>query len=214
MFLQTIVTFFRQQQMGQGSGNSTRSPYPTPSRDSPELDRRSAAGQRPVGQVHISHSSTDNRILFSKRSSTRPKIGSCGSSRAGTSFKTSYWRRGTRTTSTTRRRSLRRGALRSYFRAVPAGGRGLSRSRWLETLWAGGDGSTGFNAYVVEFMPSTQAEAGFRVPSFCVTRNERFLFATPLAELPSTDGISKTFEVSAVQDALDSLLRLAPPADE
>lgn len=86
--------------------------------------------------------------------------------------------------------------------------------RWLETLRAGDDGNTGFNAYVVEFVPSAQAEAGLGILSFYVTRNERFWFATPLAELPSTDGISKTFEVNAVQDALDSLLRLAPPADE
>ena len=86
--------------------------------------------------------------------------------------------------------------------------------QWLETLWAGGDGNTGFNAYVVEFVPSAQAEVGLGILSFNVTRNERFWFATPLAELPSTDGISKTFEVNAVQDALDSLLRLAPPADE
>lgn len=86
--------------------------------------------------------------------------------------------------------------------------------QWLETLWAGGDGNTGFNAYVVEFVPSTQAEAGLGILSFYVTRNERFWFATPLAELPSTDGISKTFEVNAVQDAIDSLLQLAPPADE
>lgn len=73
---------------------------------------------------------------------------------------------------------------------------------------------TGFNSYVVEFVLSAQAEAGLGILSFYVTRNERFWFATPLAELPSTDGISKTFEVNAVQDALDSLLRLAPPADE
>lgn len=86
--------------------------------------------------------------------------------------------------------------------------------QWLETLWAGGDGNTGFNSYVVEFVPSAQAEAGLGILSFYVTRNERFWFATPLAELPSTDGISKTFEVNAVQDALDSLQHLAPSPEE
>ena len=105
-----------------------------------------------------------------------------------------------------------------FTRPLPSGScwrtRTFAPGKWLETLWAGGDGNTGFNAYVVEFVPSTQAEAGLGILSFYVTRNERFWFATPLAELPSTDGISKTFEVNAVQDALDSLLRLAPPADE
>lgn len=86
--------------------------------------------------------------------------------------------------------------------------------RWLETLWAGGDGNTGLNAYVVEFVPSAQSEAGLGILSFYVTRNERFWFATPLAELPSTDGTTRTFEVNAVQDAIDSLQRLAPSADE
>ncbi len=56
--------------------------------------------------------------------------------------------------------------------------------RWLETLWAGGDGSTGFNAHVVEFVPSAQAEPALGILSFYVTRNERFWFAVPLAELP------------------------------
>ena len=86
--------------------------------------------------------------------------------------------------------------------------------QWLETLWAGGDGNTGFNAYVVEFVPSAQAEAGLGILSFYVTRNERFWFATPLAELPGIDGMSKTFEVNAVQDAIDSLLHLAPSPEE
>lgn len=63
-------------------------------------------------------------------------------------------------------------------------------------------------------MPSAQAEAGFRVPSFCVTRNDRFWFAIPLAELPSIDGSMDSFEVNAVQDAIDSLQQLASSTDE
>lgn len=86
--------------------------------------------------------------------------------------------------------------------------------RWLETLWASVDGNTGFNAYVVELVPSAQAEAGLGILSFYVTRNERFWFAVPLAELPSTDGPTRTFEVNAIQDAIDSLPRFAPPFDE
>lgn len=86
--------------------------------------------------------------------------------------------------------------------------------RWLETLWASVDGNTGFNAYVVELVPSAQAEAGLGILSFYVTRNDRFWLAAPLAELPDAKGSTRTFEVNAVQDALDSLLRLAPPADE
>ena len=86
--------------------------------------------------------------------------------------------------------------------------------QWLETLWAGGDGNTRFNAYVVELVPSAQAEAGLGILSFYVTRNERFWFATPLAELPDAKGSTRTFEVNAVQDAIDSLLRFAPSSDE
>lgn len=86
--------------------------------------------------------------------------------------------------------------------------------QWLETLWAGGDGNTGFNAYVVEFAPSAPSESAPRVLSFYVTRNERFWFATPLAELPGIGGAARTFEVNAVHDAIDAMLRLAPPADE
>ena len=86
--------------------------------------------------------------------------------------------------------------------------------QWLETLWAGGDGNTGFNAYVVEFAPSAPSESAPRVLSFYVTRNERFWFATPLAELPGIGGAARTFEVNAVHDAIDAMLRLASPADE
>ena len=85
---------------------------------------------------------------------------------------------------------------------------------WLETLWAGGDGNTGFNAYVVEFAPIASSGSALGIPSFYVTRNERFWFAVPLAELPDISGAARTFEVNAVQDAIDSLQRLAPPADE
>lgn len=63
-------------------------------------------------------------------------------------------------------------------------------------------------------MPSARAKSAPGVLSFYVTRNDRFWFATPLAELPGIDGMSKTFEVNAVQDAIDSLQHLAPPADE
>lgn len=63
-------------------------------------------------------------------------------------------------------------------------------------------------------MPSAQAEAGLGILSFYVTRNDRFWFAVPLAELPDAKSATRTFEVNAVQDAIDSLLRLAPPSDE
>lgn len=86
--------------------------------------------------------------------------------------------------------------------------------RWLETLWAGGDGNTGFNAYVAEFAPSAPSESSLGILSFYVTRNDWFWFATPLAELPSIDGSMDFFEVNAVQDAIDSLRRLAPSANE
>lgn len=86
--------------------------------------------------------------------------------------------------------------------------------QWLETLWAGGDGNTGFDAYVVELAPSAPSESSLGILSFYVTRNERFWFAAPLAELPGIDGSMETFEVNAVQDALDSLLRLVPLTGE
>ena len=59
-------------------------------------------------------------------------------------------------------------------------------------------------------MPSARAKSAPGILPFYVTRNDWFWFATPLAELPDADGATRTFEVNAVQDALDSLLRLAP----
>ena len=74
--------------------------------------------------------------------------------------------------------------------------------RWLETLWSGGDGNTGFDAYVVEFVPCPEVEQGTGVLSFYVTRNARFWFAVPLAELPTPDGSLEALAVNSIHRAI------------
>lgn len=76
--------------------------------------------------------------------------------------------------------------------------------QWFETPWAGLDGNTGMEARVVDFLVSDADETVSGVLGFYVTRNRRFWYALPLAEVLSKQG-TITCEANSIQDALDAL---------
>ena len=74
---------------------------------------------------------------------------------------------------------------------------------WFETPWAGTDGNTGREAYIVDFVLSGVEEPELGILGFYVTRNDRFWFAIPLAEV--MDGGVTVCEVNSIQAAIDML---------
>ncbi len=122
--------------------------------------------------------------------------------------------KGTRTTSTMKRSRPREAALRGRRRAVPAGGCGLSRLAMARDAVGGRRREHGFNAYVVEFAPIALVGARTRDPVLLRHAQRAVLVRHAVCRASDIDVTSRTFEVNAVQDAIDSLLRLAPPADE
>ena len=75
---------------------------------------------------------------------------------------------------------------------------------WFETPWAGTDGNTGREAYIVDFVLSNNDEPEFGILGFYVTRNAFFWFALPLAEV-MYGGLS-VCEVNSIQAAIDMLM--------
>ena len=76
--------------------------------------------------------------------------------------------------------------------------------KWFETPWAGIDGNTGMEARIVDFLISDTDETISGIVGFYVTRNHRFWYALPLAEVLSQHG-AITCEANCTQDALDAL---------
>ena len=72
---------------------------------------------------------------------------------------------------------------------------------WFETPWVGTDGNTGEEAYVVDFIMTDSSEPEQGILGFYVTRNHRFWYALPLAELME-DGIV-VYEVNSIHTALN-----------
>lgn len=71
---------------------------------------------------------------------------------------------------------------------------------WFQTPWAGTDGNTGMEAYIIDFLP-LDVEAGTGILAFYVTRNLHRWFAIPLAELKDAFGLN-TYEVNSIGEAL------------
>ena len=76
--------------------------------------------------------------------------------------------------------------------------------KWFETPWAGIDGNTGMEARVIDFLIYDDDETVSGIFGFYVTRNRRFWYALPLAEILSKHG-TITCEANCIQDALDTL---------
>lgn len=81
------------------------------------------------------------------------------------------------------------------------------RWQWFETPWAGTDGNTGGEAYIVDFLMEQSGEVGWGILAFYVTRNKHYWHAAPLAEISSNEGLG-LYQTNSIQQAIDSIERL------